>query len=554
MAVSYNTFLLLLFIPSNFVSCLLFPVNILSFADPYDSLATPSNVDQTYFNVGWGGVRSSSLPIALEPDPVTGTLKYSDVNDVDNLPLCRWGQDGANAGRAERKDLQFLGGYTTFVEDGLLVNQTIPPILPWCRKPTDSTCSNAATCMVSSCTDDQITNDGYTRMELKVAAYSSPKCAFHTWWNGLVSLQCNLHDLAFGRTTPFLQGAEPCSPWTDIGFYNGLTGEGLKIAFVRHWSWSPNNKRLYFAVYHTDVTEAINMVNSIFDNTGNPNPLPIEVRLTSNIASVPTGYDPSILNTFTFVYGKGSEYGGVGLDGKSRRRIGSTEMGINTRDYTVFTINWYGEGARLQAGSTYTNRGFYFNSDMGSVKSTADDLVEKTFVDEIGLELWSPRTIDIYQTAGANFVVLAASSAQGQSTTCHDPSAILICSGTSTPQSGHVPFFYMTCGASSTYFGPDPYNFTTPFGARFPGHGDTNNMVRSYVCDGQEISIRPTWKLMGFFNASDLGCSSLSTSTYEETTCDPIPSVSPSKAPSSRTTESLSDLDLMRRRHHRVER
>lgn len=100
-----------------------------SFADPDNALSTALNVDQTYFNVGWGGVRSryavyrhnfslnsgfeftptyissntmtphilllysSSLPYALEPDPTTGNLPYTDPNNVRNLPLCRWGND-----------------------------------------------------------------------------------------------------------------------------------------------------------------------------------------------------------------------------------------------------------------------------------------------------------------------------------------------------------------------------------------------------------------------------------------------------------------------------
>ena len=80
--------------------------------------------------------------------------------------------------------------------------------------------------------------------------------------------------------------------------------------------------------------------------------------------------------------------------------------------YTVFTIKWLGGGARLQAGSTYANRGYYFNSELGNVKATADDLLTNTFVDEVGLELWSPRKVDVYQT-GTNFVVMAASSARG---------------------------------------------------------------------------------------------------------------------------------------------
>jgi len=503
-----------------------------NFADPSNPASTTTNVDQTYFNVGWGGVRSSSLPYALEPDPTAGTLSYDDVNDVDYLPICKWGSDGASAGRGQRKELNQLGGYTSFVADGLLVNQTSTPIQTWCRKDTDPTCADVNTCMVATCTDADIAN-GYTRIELKVPANSSPNCIKHVVWNGLISLQCNMRDLGFGKSFPFLSSSEPCAPWTNIGFYNSITGEGVDVAFVRHWSFSPNNRRVYFAVYETDEQAAKDLVNGIFNNVGNSNPLPIEIRPTSNVPEVPAGYDPSSLPAFTYVYGKGPQYGD-GVDGRSRRRLGSTEQGTHARDYTVFTINWYGS-SRLEAGSTYTNRAYMIASDLGSVETTAGALVSETFADEMGPELYSPRTVNIYRSGAANFVVVAAAAAQGTSTSCASSGASLVCSGTSTPKSGNVPFFYVTCG-TSTYLGPDPYHFTPSFGGSFPGHGTITNPVRSYLCDGQDTSIRPTWKMMGFFDASNVGCASLVATTdmtHDDTVCDAVASSSPSKNPTS---------------------
>jgi hypothetical protein len=522
-----------------------------NFADPTSPLSTATNVDQTYFNVGWGGVRSSTLPFALEPNPTTGTLDYTDVNTVDYLPLCKWGDgdhdnpNNAAAGRGARADLKDLGGYSTFVQEGLLVNRTIPKIELACRIASDPTCVNSTTCMVESCTEVDITN-GYTRIELKVQPKSSPNCVFHAIWNGLVSLQCNMRDTLFGRTNPSLSSADPCAPWTNVGFYNEDTGEGLDVAFVRHWSYSPNNRRTYFAVYVVDDgtvatrDAAAAMVNAIFNNGGNADPLSIAVRPTSNIEEVPPSYDPASLNAFTFVYGDGAEYDNGGLTGRTRRRVGSTVQGVGKRDYTVFTINWW-DGARLQPGSTYVKRGYMFISDLGSVKTTADSLVNEVFVDQIDFELWSPRAVDVY-TKGTNFVVMTApSSAPGSVTTCASTSATNTCSGFSTPQSGHVPFFYVSCG-TNTYFGLDPYHFTPAFGGTFPGHGDVNNTVRSYLCDGELNTVRPSWKLMGFFNATDTGCASLTTTTYEETTCDPDPSTngptdSPSKSPSEAPTK-----------------
>ena len=75
-----------------------------------------------------------------------------------------------------------------------------------------------------------------------------------------------------------------------------------------------------------------------------------------------------------------------------------------------------------------------------------------------------------------------------------------------------------------------------------------NNMVRSYVCDGMHRSIRPTWKLMGFFNPSDAGCIALSASKYEVTVCDvvvtDVPTVTPQPSITTQPTDSPSSSPL----------
>ena len=68
-----------------FVSHFTFAKN--SFADP--STPTSIDVDYEYFNVGWGGTRSSNLPYALEADPQDNSLDYGHPNDMDYVPLCR---------------------------------------------------------------------------------------------------------------------------------------------------------------------------------------------------------------------------------------------------------------------------------------------------------------------------------------------------------------------------------------------------------------------------------------------------------------------------------
>ena len=573
-----------------------------SFPDPKDPHAAYALNDPTFFDVGWGGIRPSALPYALEPLATADTLTFNNVNTVDNLPLCKWGNDhdrvNGPAGRAARISLPSTGGYTTFVEGGLLVNKTLTPLLPPCRKP-NVTCTtvwgDANSCMVESCTQTQIDTQGYVRMTLKVAPGSSPNCEADSayWNNGMVQLRCDFHDTGFGRITPLHASYDKCAPWTDIGLFNSRTGQGLNIAYLRHWAMGPTSKKMNFVVYATDKAAAVTAVNTMFNNVGQTTQLAIELRALSKnyasftspgttiqaptrsipFASLPPGYDPSSLKAFTFIYGKGEDYtpgGGVG-EGVARRRIGSTDNTFG-RDYTVFNINWW-NGARLKPSSTYSNRAYYFASNLGSVKATADSLRLKVAVDKIEVNEWSPgRAVGIYKR-GASFVVQAASSPGGLSTTCASSSSSLVCSGSSTPKADHVPYFYVKC-QNATYFGPNPYNFAPSFlPGRFPGHGSMVNekFVRSYVCDGMTSTVRertlstdnatdddisgwrgdvleyvtdldagdpvpyarPSWKLMGFFPIDDASCASLATYTYTESVCDPDPTSSPTPKPTS---------------------
>jgi hypothetical protein len=194
-----------------------------NFADPLDTLSTPTNTDYNYFSTPWTGVRPSALRYALEPR-TDDTLNYNDVNNNDHLSLCKWGTSTAKVA----KQLYETKGYTTFVNGRLIVNHTsYAPIPLPCR--TTTTACNSANCMVSSCDNTQINDGGYVRMELKVAAYTSNPCVAHSnqatqGWLGLVMITCDFHDSGFGSLNAILTNYDPCSPWTDIGLFNSHTG------------------------------------------------------------------------------------------------------------------------------------------------------------------------------------------------------------------------------------------------------------------------------------------------------------------------------------------
>jgi len=507
----------------------------------------PEHVDQTYFNLPWSGVRRSNLPFLLEPNKDTGVLSYDDPDTVDYCPLCNWGDDqpggpqDLGGGRCARDDLRNLGGYSTFVESGLFVNrETIDQQYLWCRKPGADCYANESTCMAkpSECYNtDGSPKTGYTPVKLEVPAGQTPSCTNHVGiFEGFQSLSCKLRSTGFGNCGTYLAAgtsSDVCAPWLQggtMGIYREDTGAGITIPYVRHWSWSASNEYMYFSVYSQDLTESINLVNTVFDNRGNTtHPLSLRFETFPPGETFPgPDYNPGALNAVTFVYGDGAEYG-VTVPGAGRRRMGSSN-----RDYTVFTINWWQNGAKLTPGDTFSKRAFLFTSDLESVKPTADSLIQKVVPDKIDVTRWSPRAIDIYKS-GTSFDAVAATSTEGTVTTCTSTTATLECSGFSTPKTGHVPFFYITCGASS-YLGPDPYHYTPGNGQwfSFPGMTtDNTQKIRSYACAGEVASVRPTWKLIGWFDAST--CLSLGSGmTYDDNICvvpTPPPTLAPATSP-----------------------
>ncbi|KAL7547612.1 hypothetical protein ACHAWF_010891 [Thalassiosira exigua] len=507
-------------------------------ADPLDPASTAEgglNTAYDFFNVPWAGIRPSNLPYALEPNAETGTMSYDDPNDVDYLNLCRFGgsnlfgdpghdsrPEGRPAWRGMVEDLRDTSGFTTFVQRGLVVNETEPFRMP-CRVASASCREDARACMVQSCTDEEVAAGTHVRMQLKVAPGKGPECAEHepeydNTYNKYAVLQCKMRDADFGQNGGFVSGDEfPCRPWVQLKFVNARTEAALDVPYVRHFSWSPRNRIVYFAVNEVDVDAAIEMVNDMFDNTDGDDDLLINVRTVNGIVDdVPANYDPSSLKAFTYVYGKGEDFGGPGgIAGRVQRRVGSTESLPRTRDYGVFTVRWLGFGARLPPGQTFHYRIYNFVGDLGDAAETASELLPGTFAADIDPEQWSPRRVDVYRS-GDYFSVVAAREAEGDETECPEGGVELpVCSGKSSPSVGHVPYFYVTC-EESTYFGKDPYHFTPPFGAEYPAHGTVDDPVRSYLCNGLDATVRPTWKLMGFFPSEGADCASLEGATYDE--------------------------------------
>ena len=405
----------------------------------------------------------------------------------------------------------------------------------------------------------------FTEFRLQVAANTKPRCKFHTKNGGQcpnkLCVWCEFNDGTFGRADGFTAGPE------GLGLYRSDNNEGTEIVWMRHYALRFGLPRTYFALDIDDqcaaqdfpqynacssaaplsddalaAREAIRVaaianLENIFDNRGNPEPLPIEFRFANEVPDSPPSDYPTqapMIPAFTLVYGK-DEWSQVG--GRGRRRTGTSN-----RDFTVFTLNWMG-GSRVAPGETYVNKQFFFSSTLGDVDAKANTLLPEVEIAKISSNEYQPRRVDLYQL-GTSFTAVAAPSSQGDTTSCRSSSANLVCSGKSTPTPGYLAYFYVSCGSSS-YFGTDPYSLSPGSGSvfTFPGSSQAfssnttttsyaNNPIRAYVCDGQPSSgptiVRPSWKLLGFFDPST--CNTLADATYDDDVCIEQPSTSPSES------------------------
>ena len=180
-----------------------------------------------------------------------------------------------------------------------------------------------------------------------------------------------------------------------------------------------------------------------------------------------------------------------------------------------------------------------FSGALGDVESVATSLVnstyDSTFMDQVAWnEMVRKRSIQIYTSeadAPGVFGVAAADEEGGTSTSCS--TGTVICTGSTNYGYELFPFFAVSCGSKS-YFGRDLYRFA-------PGRNYTSDVffqggvLQPYACEGEPVDVRPTWKLIGYFDPADEGCASLENYTYSEGFCaaDPLNPIEESEIPSS---------------------
>lgn len=259
------------------------------------------------------------------------------------------------------------------------------------------------------------------------------------------------------------------------------------------------------------------------------------------------------------------------------------------RDFTVFNVN---PRVAIKPGKTYSYRQYILSGRLVDADATSSKWVPET-VQTMQLQGSTPgRKVNLYSNDNSQFgAILGQYSCS---------TGVKRCEGSTTPQPGTLPLFYIQCG-NGTYLGSDPYYWTpnstspSPFltsgpstnPTRFPTVTTTSPVsknptrlptssplsknptrlptsspssrnptrtpttspspapsinfgptMRSYVCRNlADVMTRPVWTLLGYFQPNS--CSFLQSAKYSKSYCtsSTLPSLSPSYMPSLTPTD-----------------
>ena len=292
-----------------------------NFARDDSVISRPSHdASLNYFNVPWGGVRTSHLPDVVEPD-LLGNLKIDPSDGDVRLPIYGWGH--RQPGSRNILNIHDTGGYTTF-SSGVWPNKTSIALDLPCVKPDAG--------MVDSCSDEQIVNQNYTRMELKVPD-DGTKCFRHGGSTPeSLLIACQFHSTGFGQNSGGGEdggGAIANGPYQ---FVNPSTGAKIVFRRTHHWSWTADSRYTYFSTFYNDTADSFRQAQEDISAAFPPGST---IEAFTDPLQMPENYNPETLPSLTMVYGTGEEYKAGGtVVGGGRRRLGSA--GSILRDYTVF--------------------------------------------------------------------------------------------------------------------------------------------------------------------------------------------------------------------------
>ncbi len=262
--------------------------------------------------------------------------------------------------------------------------------------------------------------------------------------------------------------SQPSIGWTpnrgDPGLIVRLEGTGSGksiVAGVRHWA---GNTKLYF--YQSDLLTLQKVQEA----------LTVGFKVNVYHYYPPTGGREEDNLALGHVHG---DFNGPGTYPRVR-------YGAAGRDYNVYTIN---DIPTIPAGSTYYYRQFFMMDAYTEMKGKGMLFSPEAIKATKGVGTIAGRTVKLYDSGANTFGFTVGDD------TCRPAGAVEVCEGSTTPQADWKPVFEIYCGDSYAVT-DDLYHFSPAGGT-----------IRAYVCDGLDITIRPVWTLLGYFNVD--GCSAI---------------------------------------------
>jgi hypothetical protein len=437
----------------------------------------------TYLNAPWGGVRFSNLQNVLLSNATSGKLEIE-------YPIHRFGLE------TKYPNLDTTGGFTTFAQNLDLVDGLPMPRL----------CGDANGYKMPQCPDDETYDSVLMKLIVRYDNHAG-ESAVYTNSVGEYTLRVNV--------VPTVEIHQGCNGYgCQMYFWNQRNDMRIEVNRVLHWTLK--GERMYVTTDGLTGGHTADDFNAAF-KAGD------EITVLHRVPGAMRSEDNTAL---TFVHGTDPESQTESwVRSKNRMRFGFT---TSTRDYTVYTIN---PKVTLSPGRTFTYRQFILVDNFDKMENRA-----APWVDEVSMDMYEPgefngETISLYSADGGT----TFGATVGSSATCNAvPAAQVKCTGVSFPQATKRALFAIRC-PNASYVGTDRY-------ALSPDKGDP---VRSYLCAGEDILVRPTWTLLGYFTEGD--CADLANGVYEDNYCHgggnvvgatDAPSASPSLAPTVGVTTS----------------
>ncbi|EKX45397.1 hypothetical protein GUITHDRAFT_138972 [Guillardia theta CCMP2712] len=354
----------------------------------------PEGHNFQYYNVPWGGVRTSALTKMLISSKDAGgytgfqtTPPYSDTTQTI-------------------RNLDVTLGYTTFTQKQvkeLESNFTMP-------------CGNAAGSEVPC---PQTGAEDQTLRLVKSASCTLMEAEAQRQL-GLPLTSCPIES-----TVTISTGCEyhkGCS----LVFTNPSNGFSMPVQGVSSWAWK-GTKILFWTQVPLDEVNA-NWA------TGE-----------SLVVSYSPAEDPKKNLALTLVHGVGSEHGQSWTLNrpKARLRYGATNV---ARDYTVFTVEAF---SVIRPGQTYAFRQYFISDAFEGMQGKASRWVNQTSQRFYSAGTRAGRDIFLCSCDNRTFGATLQE--------CDNEKSVKVCAGSSTPGTGRKPLFAIQCGDIS-YVGSDPYS------------------------------------------------------------------------------------------------